>query len=195
MAETPDVQKHEPGARYTDSIGRYLGVYVCLLIIAGLQFVIAYSNVDTQAMFARMLLLAIAEAGLALLFFMHLWAERRGFLLFVVVFTGFVLVAMQYGWTDSFRMETGAPYSQPNPPRTARAHFRLDDSRHAGNRPPRFLPELCPLLYSGGFFRVENDSSAEKRNPDPDHSSYAGIDRHDFSGAAKKQTGSTHRPR
>jgi cytochrome c oxidase subunit IV len=113
MAETPDVQKHEPGARYTDSIGRYLGVYVCLLIIAGLQFVIAYSNVDTQAMFARMLLLAIAEAGLALLFFMHLWAERRGFLLFVVVFTGFVLVAMQYGWTDSFRMETGAPYSQP----------------------------------------------------------------------------------
>jgi hypothetical protein len=24
-----------------------------------------------------------------------------------------VLLAMQYGWTDSYRMELGAPYSQP----------------------------------------------------------------------------------
>jgi hypothetical protein len=43
---------------------------------------------------------------------MHLWAERRGFLLFVLVFTVFVTLALQYGWTDSYRMETGAPYSQ-----------------------------------------------------------------------------------
>jgi hypothetical protein len=34
-------------------------------------------------------------------------------MLFVVLFTGFVLVAMQYGWTDSYRMEVGAPYTQP----------------------------------------------------------------------------------
>jgi caa(3)-type oxidase subunit IV len=113
MADIPDVQMHEPPARYSDSIGRYLGIYVCLLVLAGLQFVIAYSNIDTEHMFARMLFIALAEAGLALLFFMHLWAERRGFLLFVIVFTGFVLLAMQYGWTDSYRMETGAPYSQP----------------------------------------------------------------------------------
>ncbi|HYA23699.1 MAG TPA: cytochrome C oxidase subunit IV family protein, partial [Terriglobales bacterium] len=68
---------------------------------------------DAGAMLARMLLVAIAEAGLALLFFMHLWGERRGFLLFVIIFTGFVLLAMQYGWTDSYRMDTGVPYSQP----------------------------------------------------------------------------------
>jgi cytochrome c oxidase subunit IV len=112
MKEAPDVQKHEPAAQYTDSIGKYIVIYVCLLALAGLQFVIAYSHIDTQAMFARMLLIAIAEAGLALMFFMHLWAEKRGFLLFVVVFTGFVMVAMQYGWTDSTRMDVGAPYSQ-----------------------------------------------------------------------------------
>jgi len=109
MVEASDVQKHE----HTDPIGRYLGIYVCLLVLAALQFVIAYSHVDTTAMFARMLFVATAEAVVALFFFMHLWAEKRGFLLFVVVFTGFVLLAMQYGWTDSYRMELGAPYTQP----------------------------------------------------------------------------------
>jgi len=113
MVEAPDVQPHEAPAKYTDPVGRYIGVYVCLLVLAALQFVIAYSHIDATAMFARMLLIAIAEAGIALLFFMHLWAEKRGFLLFVIVLTGFVLLAMQYGWTDSYRMEVGAPYTQP----------------------------------------------------------------------------------
>lgn len=120
MVEAPDVQKHEPAARYTDPVGRYVGIYVCLLILAALQFVIAYSHIDTTAMFARMLFVAIAEAGIALLFFMHLWAEKRGFLLFVMVFTVFVLLAMQYGWTDSYRMEFGAPYTQSNSGATPR---------------------------------------------------------------------------
>jgi len=115
MVEAPDVQQHEPAARYTDPVGRYIGIYICLLVLAALQFVIAYSHIDTTAMFARMLFVAIAEAGIALLFFMHLWAEKRGFLLFVVVFTGFVLLAMQYGWTDSYRMDVGAPYTQAQP--------------------------------------------------------------------------------
>lgn len=114
MVNPPDVQKGEPAARYTDSAGKYFVIYACLLILAALQFVIAYSNVSRFGMFARMLLIAIAEAGLALLFFMHLWAEKRGFLLFVLVFTGFILLAMQYGWTDSNRMNTGVPFSQPN---------------------------------------------------------------------------------
>ncbi|HZP63560.1 MAG TPA: cytochrome C oxidase subunit IV family protein [Terriglobales bacterium] len=113
MVHTPDVEAHEPAARYTDSVGKYIVIYFCLLVIAALQFVVAYTHLDTEAMFARMLFLALAEAGLALLFFMHLWAEKRGFMLFVIIFTGFVLLGMQYGWTDSYRMDVGAPYSQP----------------------------------------------------------------------------------
>ena len=111
--DTPDVHPLEPAARYTDSPGKYIVIYICLLVLAGVQFAIAYTHLDTEHMFARMLFVALAEAGLALLFFMHLWAEKRGFLLFVLVFTGFVLLAMQYGWTDSYRMDVGAPYSQP----------------------------------------------------------------------------------
>jgi cytochrome c oxidase subunit IV len=113
MVDAPDVQQTEPAARYTDPVTRYLIIYLCILVLAAAQFVIAYTSLTVSAKFERMLLIAIAEAGLALLFFMHLWAEKRGFLLFVIVFTGFVLIAMQYGWTDSYRMDVGAPYSQP----------------------------------------------------------------------------------
>jgi len=96
----------------SDGIGKDLVVYVCLLALAGLQFVIAYQNLDITQKFVRMLAVAIVEAGLAVLFFMHLWTEKRGFMLFVIIFTVSVLLGMQYGWTDSSRMLVGAPFSK-----------------------------------------------------------------------------------
>jgi len=99
-------------AHKSDGIGKDLVVYVCLLALAGLQFVIAYQKIDASQMFWRMLTVSCVEAGLAMLFFMHLWSEKRAFLWFVVIFTVSVLLGMQYGWTDSFRMVTGAPFSK-----------------------------------------------------------------------------------
>jgi caa(3)-type oxidase subunit IV len=96
----------------SNGIGKDLAVYVCLLALAGLQFVIAYQNIDASQMLVRTLAVAIVEAGLAVMFFMHLWTEKRGFVVFVLVFTIFVLLAMQYGWTDSTRMVVGAPFSK-----------------------------------------------------------------------------------
>ena len=104
---TAKVEQHNPG------MGKDLIVYVCLLVLAGLQFVIAYRNIDASRMFWRMLTVACVEAGLAVLFFMHLWSEKRIFLWFVGIFTISVLLGMQYGWTDSFRMLVGAaPFSK-----------------------------------------------------------------------------------
>ena len=88
-----------------EGIGKYLVVYFCILALAGLQFVIAYQNIHAGQMFRRMLSVALVEAGVAVMFFMHLWSEKRGFLVFVVAFTIFVLLAMQFGWTDSFRLD------------------------------------------------------------------------------------------
>jgi heme/copper-type cytochrome/quinol oxidase subunit 4 len=87
-----------------EGMGKYLIVYLCILALAGLQFVIAYQDITASQMFRRMLSVAVVEAGTAVLFFMHLWSEKRGFLLFVVVFTIFVLLSMQFGWSDSFRL-------------------------------------------------------------------------------------------
>jgi heme/copper-type cytochrome/quinol oxidase subunit 4 len=96
---------------YAGNLGKYLIVYVCILIIAGLQFVIAYQHVNAAAMIFRMLALAVIEAGLAIVFFMHLGSENRLFVTWIAIITLFVFAALQYSWTDSFRMERDAPPS------------------------------------------------------------------------------------
>lgn len=93
-----------------EGMGKFLVVYLCLLALAGLQFLIAYQNITASRMFRRMLSVSLVEAAVAVLFFMHLWSEKRGFLLFVVLFTIFVLLSMQFGWTDSFRLTHCAGY-------------------------------------------------------------------------------------
>jgi heme/copper-type cytochrome/quinol oxidase subunit 4 len=82
-----------------------------MLALAGIQFLIAYQDISASQMLVRMLLVAIVEAALALLFFMHLW-ENRGLKWFVLIFTVAVILGMQYGWTDSFRILDGAPWAK-----------------------------------------------------------------------------------
>lgn len=88
----------------TRGAGTYLLVYLCVLILAALQWMIAYSNLSASRMLVRMLPLAGIEALVAVLFFMHLWVEKRWFVICVVFLTLFVFASMQFGWTDSFRL-------------------------------------------------------------------------------------------
>jgi len=98
-------------AHKDSGIAQDLIVYVFLLILAAIQFVIAYQDISTSQMFERMLVVAIIEAGLALLFFMHL-NENRGLRWFVVGFTVAVLLGLQYGWTDAHRLVNGVPWAK-----------------------------------------------------------------------------------
>ena len=95
----------------SSGIGRDIAVYVSLLVLAAIQFIIAYQDISASQMFVRMLIVAIIEASLALLFFMHL-SENRGLMWFVVIFTVAVILGMQYGWTDSFRLVNGVPWAK-----------------------------------------------------------------------------------
>jgi heme/copper-type cytochrome/quinol oxidase subunit 4 len=90
---------------------KYLVIYLVILVIAALQFVVAYSNISGGQMLIRMLILACVEAAFALLFFMHL-ADNRGLMWFVVIFTVAVILGMQYGWTDSFRLSDGVQWAK-----------------------------------------------------------------------------------
>jgi heme/copper-type cytochrome/quinol oxidase subunit 4 len=92
-------------------IGKDVAVYVCLLVLAAIQFVIAYQDISVSQMFVRMLTVAMVEGLLALLFFMHL-SENRGLRWFVLIFTVAVILGMQYGWTDSFRLSNGVPWAR-----------------------------------------------------------------------------------
>jgi heme/copper-type cytochrome/quinol oxidase subunit 4 len=94
----------------SSGMGKDLIVYFCILALAGIQFFIAYQDISASQMFARMLIVAIVEAALALLFFMHL-SENRGLRWFVLIFTVAVILGMQYGWTDSFRVSNGVPWA------------------------------------------------------------------------------------
>jgi len=98
-------------AHKNTGMGKDLIVYFCLLALAAIQFFIAYQNISPTQMFERMLCVAVIEAGLALLFFMHL-SENRGLRWFVIVFTVAVIFGMQYGWTDSFRLSNGVPWAR-----------------------------------------------------------------------------------
>jgi len=95
----------------SSGMGKDIAVYVCLLVLAGIQFFIAYQDITASQMFVRMLTVAIVEAGLALLFFMHL-SQNRGLKWFVLIFTVAVILGMQYGWTDSFRLTNGVPWAK-----------------------------------------------------------------------------------
>lgn len=103
----PTAEQHKSGGMAQDLV-----VYLCILALAAIQFVIAYQNINGDQMFARMLIVALVEAGLALLFFMHLWSEKRAFMWASGIITVFVLLAMQYGWTDSFRISHGVPWAK-----------------------------------------------------------------------------------
>jgi hypothetical protein len=85
-------------------ISKYLAVYVLLLAITGLQFMIGYQNVQGAAMVVRMLTFGVIEIILIVLFMMNLSSEKRTFIKFFAYFMVFVLAAMNWIWTDSFRL-------------------------------------------------------------------------------------------
>lgn len=114
-----ELTKQQAGgaASYTDKLSKYLIVYVAILILAALQFVLAYQHVDVGTMIFRMFAIAALEAGLVVVFFMHLGSENRIFVTWVAIVTLFVFASLQYSWTDSYRMERDSPKSfQAGPP-------------------------------------------------------------------------------
>jgi len=88
----------------TRGIGKYVAVYLCLLVLMALQFVIGYRNIEGSALVVRALTFGTIETVLVVAFLMNLGSEKPLFIKFIVFFTGFVLLTINYGWTDSFRL-------------------------------------------------------------------------------------------
>lgn len=88
-------------------IGSYLVVYFCLLILALTQIIFAY---QTGPQLPLMLLTALIQATLAVLFFMNLIRERTTLTLALIPATLFVLFMMNMFWSDSFRLLVMRPF-------------------------------------------------------------------------------------
>lgn len=79
-------------------------VYFIILVIAALQIVMAYTHGTVGQHVIEFLALAIVQAGLGILFFMHLFQEKRTLMLALIPATVFVLLMMNVIWSDSFRL-------------------------------------------------------------------------------------------
>jgi len=88
----------------THSMKKYVAVYVLLLVITALQFLIGYRGAEGGQLVVRMFSFAIIETLLVMLFWMNLGSEKKIFIQYVVFTMIFVLAAMNYIWTDSFRV-------------------------------------------------------------------------------------------
>ena len=87
----------EPG------MGFYVVVWLGLVLIAGLEVILTYQHLPTRTLLASFLVLAVIEAGLAVMYLMHLKFERKSLFWSLIPYTIFVLFMMDHVWPDAFR--------------------------------------------------------------------------------------------
>jgi cytochrome c oxidase subunit IV len=81
-----------------------VAVWVGLLCIAGAEVVMTYRGFSTHLLLALLLILAFIEAGIGLLYFMHLKYDRPILLWSLILSIVFVLLMMNQIWPDAYRM-------------------------------------------------------------------------------------------
>jgi cytochrome c oxidase subunit IV len=91
-------------------IGRYIPIYITLLLLSGLQVFLAYTKLDRNRLLAAFLAVAVFSAALAVMYFMHMINERRSFFWSLIPATIFVLLMMNMIWSDSFRLLHMRPF-------------------------------------------------------------------------------------
>jgi heme/copper-type cytochrome/quinol oxidase subunit 4 len=89
---------HEPGMK------EYITIWVGLLCIVGIETFLTTLQLSTHKLLVALLLLAFAEAGIALLYFMHLKYEKPNLFWSLVPAVIFVLFMMNHIWPDAYRM-------------------------------------------------------------------------------------------
>jgi caa(3)-type oxidase subunit IV len=92
------------------SLKKEIIVYVCILALSGLQIVLAYQHAQGAQLLVRMLAVALIQAGLGVMYFMHLLDERKNLRLALIPATIFVLLMMNMIWSDSFRLLHMRPF-------------------------------------------------------------------------------------
>jgi cytochrome c oxidase subunit IV len=94
------------GMDATQNLGMksYLVIWTGLLLIAGAEVVLTYRGFSTHTLLGLLLVLAFVEAGIGLLYFMHLKYERLSLRWALIVAVIFVLLMMNEIWPDAYRM-------------------------------------------------------------------------------------------
>jgi len=83
---------------------RYIIVWLGLLVIVALEVAGNAESPPGGVVLAGLLVLALIEAGLALLYFMHLKYERRSLMWSVILAVMIAVILMDHFWLDAFRL-------------------------------------------------------------------------------------------
>jgi cytochrome c oxidase subunit 4 len=91
-------------ANHTPAMKFFVLVWIGLLCMAGIEVFVTYQGFSTHTQLAMLLVLALIEAGIGLLYFMHLKYDRPVLLWTFVLSIVFVLLMMNQIWPDAYRM-------------------------------------------------------------------------------------------
>jgi caa(3)-type oxidase subunit IV len=97
-------------ANTRDNLKTDVIVYLCILALSAVQVALAYQNANGAQLLVRMLAVALIQAGLGLMYFMHLRDEQRNLRLALIPATIFVMLMMNMIWSDSFRLLHMRPF-------------------------------------------------------------------------------------
>ncbi len=78
-------------------------VWIALIAIVAVEVALTYAGLTVHERLAALLGLAVIEAAIALMFFMHLRYERRLAWALIPALV-FVLIMMDHLWPDAFRL-------------------------------------------------------------------------------------------
>ena len=95
---TKTAEAHQPGMRV------FVVVWIGLLLLVALEVAVTYARPATLPLLLTLLALALIEAAVALLYFMHLKYEKRALLWWTVPLVVFALVMLDYVWADAQRL-------------------------------------------------------------------------------------------
>jgi cytochrome c oxidase subunit IV len=84
----------------------YVAVWLGLLLIMGAEVALTYARLPTGTLLAALLALALVEAGLGLMYFMHLRYERRALFWSLIPVLIFVFIMMNQFWSDAHRLRS-----------------------------------------------------------------------------------------
>src|SRR6184192_3274965 len=82
----------------------YVVVWIGLILIVGLEVFLTYERLPAGTLLACLLALALVEAALAVMYFMHLKYERPALFWSLIPYLLFALVLMDHFWPDALRL-------------------------------------------------------------------------------------------
>jgi caa(3)-type oxidase subunit IV len=88
------------------SMRLYVIVWLALLVIVGAEVALTYARPSAGRLLSGLLALALVEAGLGVMYFMHLKYERRILFWSLIPALVFVFIMMNQFWSDAERLRS-----------------------------------------------------------------------------------------